>query len=89
MIFSTPSLLPGFGSGEKNDELEADEEDCCGGGECIRLAGKAATALPSYVGEKMLLYGLAAARGFLAGGDCSSGARVVVEADWFWDWDWV
>ena len=85
MIFSTPSLLPGFGRGEKNDELEADEEDCCGGGECIRLAGKATAPLPSYVGEKMLLNGLVT-RGFLAGGACSSGARVVVEADWNWDW---
>ena len=85
-------LLPGLGRGEKKDELEVPVlggEDC-GGGECIRLAGKEEA---SYVGEKMLLYGLEAGaveanRGFLAGGDCSSGARVVVGAEWLWDWLW-
>ena len=81
-------LLPGLGRGEKKDELEVPArggEDCGGGGECIRLAGKAEAA--SYVGEKMLLYGLEAGadRGFLAGGDCSSGARVVVGTNWLWD----
>ena len=36
-------LLPGFGRGEKKDELEvppARGGEDCGGGECIRLAGK-------------------------------------------------